>query len=1557
MRISKLFIFIVAVIVQQTISHDDVSCAVVKQSYQNAGCCRDSTSPFAGCEELNFHDSLDIPANYNFAGMDTSFKIVPHIKNNPTLQAKWDKTFGFLLSEQFQGPNGICWETQFGDNINVTKLQELFPALNIPSYNYTGKYYDYLTNSSELDSIMDAPLNQADINAVTSSTFTDEFGDADELWGTVFSNCIKPRTMAWFFAAMEVMVNKDKVIVGGPSPLVSRFDAASMKYDAVPEASTWYSRIDETKASDNVRRVEYLHNHNGGVRAVMASNDNYVCFQGYLTTLSGWGQIFSNEEAQKRNMYYQDQLAEGITCYDKDFQDGDEPVKTFKFDKLAWHQSIQNAYSQIHLNNASWTAIDVEGTRDPNKQNISEALHDFMSTCHARDMDLDDQNNAFLTFMCQDSAMVESKKHKTVKVIFDVNNDVTSLNSDDICHDFMQKYSDLKSCKAIISPTQIELHLVVYEIDEKSSSNLITELKEKFASANLQDACGGEGVADGAGACAHIYMGAGFTCNQGVAQFGLQGWCGFGQTVYTLPGSSAPDATNAEGCAKTCAPPPADECGAATGGCNHQFLGAATTCEAGIAQFGKENFCGFGQAVFDSNGDGTFDMTNGEACEVSCALVDRCGSLSDDCNHQFLGADKTCADGIAAYGAPTFCGYTPNTWDIDGDGVFDLNSVGACEKSCAPPSSAPPGGGQGGNLKVLQLPTLLTANATSMSTPEELKFVGGWLIMLGRTKVDDVSPQMTWSGFHVEGILKHVPQMDGQFGRSFHIAVDDKYVHNVQRTNSAMFNSDGQTMFLFKYNKFFAPGETTIGFRIVSPDQVGKERISAAKFYGSHPISTHGDNVFWNNGIMVWSPNDYGFVNVTQKVNKIPIPVQPSFAWWLMNDQFFDNGPRSTAEPYQIESAVYGNYATKNHVVMMYSVARTWDRQLADSNSKNPVDKLIEAHTNEQEYVLFKINAATKQVEDAIEVVTESSSNCEGFAADDDAEYGYMACGQNLKKQAGMEGNHIQLIRKVALSSGTKSSKVSTDFGDSGLSTVITMEGNMTRSTKVDFDGIESMNSVGVQNIRVLNSDLGMLHLDNSKQNVYVGTNIANMGRTFHNIDNSATQANNVIIGSKSGNVEDGLENSIIIGNNIMNVNPATFDDLPQTTFAGQKAYTDSQRLNIDPSLYTQPVKGELRIGMDNKILVSGNFEKDVLKLPSTNSLKILKTAKMQDPNFDLEKGVFVKNNILQLVDKGKDIDGVQDILDQLKELKKRICIMENNGDDTLCKERPSQSFTLTLVPGNGNGGEIASLEKLVGPNKWEKIVSWDGRDVTVIAPFDMSIDISDVEYPDAGGPRKFETTIVKGRVESGTYRLVAADESELAPIGWNVNSGIAPPMDGLSLRCGIFFQSGETDVAVYADANYFYMDPNEPMAATYAALYTGNYNLTAQDLVYQDLVFNVTAKYCADEISLSLEDTFGDGWNGDTYIYINNDMSTQYTVSSGKTFSANICVQNLMPDGCVHINYDASGGQWLSENRFSGTSYAFYNFGPHIGTPSDETALVTYKLCASGVTKELTPF
>ena len=88
MRISKLFIFIVAVIVQQTISHDDVSCAVVKQSYQNAGCCRDSTSPFAGCEELNFHDSLDIPANYNFAGMDTSFKIVPHIKNNPTLQAK-----------------------------------------------------------------------------------------------------------------------------------------------------------------------------------------------------------------------------------------------------------------------------------------------------------------------------------------------------------------------------------------------------------------------------------------------------------------------------------------------------------------------------------------------------------------------------------------------------------------------------------------------------------------------------------------------------------------------------------------------------------------------------------------------------------------------------------------------------------------------------------------------------------------------------------------------------------------------------------------------------------------------------------------------------------------------------------------------------------------------------------------------------------------------------------------------------------------------------------------------------------------------------------------------------------------------------------------------------------------------------------------------------------------------------------------------------------------------------------------------------------------------------
>ena len=72
---------------------------------------------------------------------------------------------------------------------------------------------------------------------------------------------------------------------------------------------------------------------------------------------------------------------------------------------------------------------------------------------------------------------------------------------------------------------------------------------------------------------------------------------------------------------------------------------------------------------------------------MSTYVQDICG-VGSACNHLFLGANATCALGIATYPA-NFCSYPPKTFDTTGGMAYTLNNLAACQETCGPDMFVP----------------------------------------------------------------------------------------------------------------------------------------------------------------------------------------------------------------------------------------------------------------------------------------------------------------------------------------------------------------------------------------------------------------------------------------------------------------------------------------------------------------------------------------------------------------------------------------------------------------------------------------------------------------------------------------------------------------------------------------------------------------------------------------------------------------------------------------------------------------------------------------------------
>ena len=131
-------------------------------------------------------------------------------------------------------------------------------------------------------------------------------------------------------------------------------------------------------------------------------------------------------------------------------------------------------------------------------------------------------------------------------------------------------------------------------------------------------------------------------------------------------------------------------------------------------------------------------------------------------------------------------------------------------------------------------------------------------------------------------------------------------------------------------------------------------------------------------------------------------------------------------------------------------------------------------------------------------------------------------------------------------------------------------------------------------------TELAMAHVDGEKRNVYLGANVANMGIPQQVQGPEPEQVNNVVVGVRSGNLVNGMEGNVIIGNNVMNVNEQFREE---QVFPGGRADSLAAQLrnvNLDTRFEesVSPVKGHLAIGMDGKTLLGGNFETGTLNLP-----------------------------------------------------------------------------------------------------------------------------------------------------------------------------------------------------------------------------------------------------------------------------------------------------------------------------------------------------------------------
>ena len=808
--------------------------------------------------------------------------------------------------------------------------------------------------------------------------------------------------------------------------------------------------------------------------------------------------------------------------------------------------------------------------------------------------------------------------------------------------------------------------------------------------------------------------------------------------------------------------------------------------------------------------------------------------------------------------------------------------------------------------------------------------------------------------------------------RTFHMTVDGEFVHVIQSQTG----NTGKR--LFKYRKHFEDLEGAVGIRELGGREGGGRWVATPGFYGTHPIAHFGNKVYFNNNGMFSATNDYNIQNATEQTDTGLIqPGLTEIAWpasrqWRIASELFFN---TQTDDWRTQTINYGLSASDTHVFFQYGVARSFDplpSDITQFNSENRATWMAE-HANDVATLILKIDPATDTVVDFFYQKQAEGDGSEKFVVDKHGEYGYlMSCG--TQRDSNFNSNRPKgVIRKVALTSGTKEVHSTTDVNGASIVNKVTFENGKVHQSTLSFDGLTMKDDANqVENVRIKRSELGMVHMNLEDRNVYVGQNIANMGipATQHVAD--ATQMDNVVIGTDLGNIENGMHRNILIGSHLYNgqkVERSTEGMTPAEIRVKQLA---SESVDLQTDADAKPMKNKFAVGMHGKTLLEGNLEHQIVNLPGAGDLKALKRKKMGDSTVDLTKALFTKNNIVQLIERGQ-VDGVQDILNQINSVAFRVCKLENPNNAAACSPDPPTNFMIDVITTMGPE-EGFKLQSKAGAEWVDEVVLHNGI-VTIRKPFDIMYEEksfsglwppqvfslpsfpnqtyswppNDFVVNDGGGIQ------VSGKIIPGTYKLIVSDT---AGNGWQSDEGIGPFGSRNTGRAT--FTAGPTTETLHMGARYtkeMYDLPDDSFERAIQRAYLGH-NLTAAQLSYQEVVFEVVGTYCSDTVKLTLTDSYGDGWNGN-YINVNQGYSTEYTIESGNSASFQVCTDTLI-GGCTVVELNnvegtARAGPWGSWFSEVGLTVESDEFGIHTisSTGGNDAPSIRIHMCSSGVTVE----
>lgn len=304
--------------------------------------------------------------------------------------------------------------------------------------------------------------------------------------------------------------------------------------------------------------------------------------------------------------------------------------------------------------------------------------------------------------------------------------------------------------------------------------------------------------------------------------------------------------------------------------------------------------------------------------------------------------------------------------------------------------------------------------------------------------------------------------------------------------------------------------------------------------------------------------------------------------------------------------------------------------------------------TRDWHVTYVKVDPETDTIVQIYNVVREEFAICYFGGVTPDAQFFITGCAMPGSRQTGDRGI-VSMDRWLVAPEETAKHEAS--YTSEGVRAVRNTTFG-TRRLEVSPVRIHMEGPGGTQHVDVDGLQHSILKLHRDSKTTLVGSNLMNMGRPDYWPDfKDAPYEKNVIIGTDAGNMRSGMQRNIIIGTNIGNFHPGS----TEAYLEGAQYIYDSNGVTVK-GRDRDPASGILQIGHDEKPLISGNFDAQVLNTAPLRSLEDTRAAISGVPYSATDKNVlFQRNNIVQTTALG-NVDGVKLILDDISLLQEEMC-------------------------------------------------------------------------------------------------------------------------------------------------------------------------------------------------------------------------------------------------------------------------------------------------------------